>query len=371
MSERARRTVEIETLGRASTALVAAGATLDGGLAAPGPRPARAPATCCDGLDPRGALFLGCALDAGRRASGCGPAVRWSSRRARTCRSTPTARRSTPPTSCTTALATGYARHPRRPRLRLVAGTGARPGRARWPRPCTTTPSTTRSTSWCPDRRLVGVMGGHALERGTDGYADAARLGRALAGPAHVVATGGGPGAMEAANLGALPGRADDDDALDEALTLLADGAGVPPVGRRAGSRAAFDVRAPVARRAPTRWASRPGSTATSRRTCSPPRSRSTSRTRSARTCCCTSAPAGIVFLPGRGGTVQEVFQDACENYYADGRAVAPMVLVGAALLDRGAAGLAAAAGAGRGRPMESHVHLVDSVDEAADLLAR
>ena len=26
---------------------------------------------------------------------------------------------------------------------------------------------------------------------------------------------------------------------------------------------------------------------------------------------------AGIVFLPGAGGTVQEIFQDACENYYA------------------------------------------------------
>ena len=25
---------------------------------------------------------------------------------------------------------------------------------------------------------------------------------------------------------------------------------------------------------------------------------------------------AGIVFLPGEGGTVQEIFQDACENYY-------------------------------------------------------
>ena len=38
---------------------------------------------------------------------------------------------------------------------------------------------------------------------------------------------------------------------------------------------------------------------------------------------------AGIVFLPGAGGTVQEVFQDACENYYADESSVAPMVLVG------------------------------------------
>ena len=38
---------------------------------------------------------------------------------------------------------------------------------------------------------------------------------------------------------------------------------------------------------------------------------------------------AGIVFLPGAAGTVQEVFQDACENYYAAETSVAPMVLVG------------------------------------------
>ena len=40
-------------------------------------------------------------------------------------------------------------------------------------------------------------------------------------------------------------------------------------------------------------------------------------------------ASAGIVFLPGAAGTVQEVFQDACENYYAEPGARAPMVLVG------------------------------------------
>ena len=56
---------------------------------------------------------------------------------------------------------------------------------------------------------------------------------------------------------------------------------------------------------------------------------------------------AGVVFLPGRGGTVQEVFQDACENYYAEPAAVAPMVLVGVGLLDPRAAGVAAAAHAG------------------------
>ena len=52
---------------------------------------------------------------------------------------------------------------------------------------------------------------------------------------------------------------------------------------------------------------------------------------------------AGIVFLPGAGGTVQEVFQDACENYYADESSVAEMVLVGRDVLDRDPARLAAA----------------------------
>jgi hypothetical protein len=37
----------------------------------------------------------------------------------------------------------------------------------------------------------------------------------------------------------------------------------------------------------------------------------------------------GVIFLPGAAGTVQEIFQDACENYYAETELVAPMVLVG------------------------------------------
>ena len=69
-------------------------------------------------------------------------------------------------------------------------------------------------------RRVVGVMGGHAAERGTDGYRKAARLGRLLGRDA-TVATGGGPGAMEAANLGAWLSDHPGDD-LDSAITDLA-----------------------------------------------------------------------------------------------------------------------------------------------------
>ena len=80
---------------------------------------------------------------------------------------------------------------------------------------------------------------------------------------------------------------------------------------------------------------------------------------------------AGIVFLPGAAGTVQEIFQDACENYYAspDGRGADGARRAG--VLDHRPPGLAAAAVAGpRAGRWRTHIHLVDTVDEAVELVA-
>jgi hypothetical protein len=77
----------------------------------------------------------------------------------------------------------------------------------------------------------------------------------------------------------------------------------------------------------------------------------------------------GIVFLPGRAGTVQEVFQDACENYYADAGSVAPMVLVGVDHWTRDTPVWPLLQALAEGREMAGSVHLVDGVDEAVELL--
>jgi hypothetical protein len=79
---------------------------------------------------------------------------------------------------------------------------------------------------------------------------------------------------------------------------------------------------------------------------------------------------AGIVFLPGAGGTVQEVFQDGCENYYADESSLAPMVLVGREHWTRTLPAWPLLRALSRGRAMEEHVHLVDTVAEAAAVVA-
>ena len=219
--------------------------------------------------------------------------------------------------------------------------------------------------SWAQGRHLIGVMGGHALQRGEPGYAEAARLG-ALLGTSLVVATGGGPGAMEAANLGArLAGEPA--AALDDALALLAAVPSFEP---------SIDAWASTAREAIA-------GTPSARETLGiptwhyghePPNLFATAiakyvgnATREA--VLLEICAAGIVFLPGSGGTVQEIFQDACENYYADEVSVAPMVLVGREYWTESLPAWPLLRSLARGRAMESHVHLVATAGDAADLL--
>jgi predicted Rossmann-fold nucleotide-binding protein len=216
------------------------------------------------------------------------------------------------------------------------------------------------------DRRAVGVMGGHAVERGSAAYAEAARLGRDLARAGLTVATGGGPGAMEAANLGAYV-AGHDDGVLDEALAMLAT---VPTyrAATTAWARAAFAVR--------ERWS---GTESVGVPTWfyghEPPNAMATHVAKYFKNAVREDillhlCDAGIVFLPGRAGTVQEVFQDACENYYAADGDVAPMVLVGADHWTRELPAWPLLEALAADRTMAARVHLVDDVADAVAVLA-
>ncbi|HJX28297.1 MAG TPA: hypothetical protein VJ885_10310, partial [Thermoanaerobaculia bacterium] len=70
-------------------------------------------------------------------------------------------------------------------------------------------------------RRCVAIMGGHKLPRDHSMYQKIAALSRGFTRHGFLVASGGGPGAMEASHLGAALANAPD-EALAAALARLA-----------------------------------------------------------------------------------------------------------------------------------------------------
>jgi predicted Rossmann-fold nucleotide-binding protein len=221
-------------------------------------------------------------------------------------------------------------------------------------------------TEFVAGRSVVGVMGGHAIERGQPAYAEAARLGGALAEAGWTVATGGGPGAMEAANLGAaLAGT----DALPVALERLAATPSFRP-DVTAWARTAFTAVAGAARSerslgVPTWFYGH-----------EPPNPFCTRVAKYFRNAIredvlVNLCRGGIVFLPGAAGTLQEVFQAACDNYYSAPEAVAPMVLVGRDHWTRELPAWPLLSALAAGRPLAARLALVDGPEEVLAVLGQ
>ncbi|MFB6230653.1 MAG: LOG family protein [Salinibacter sp.] len=172
-----------------------------------------------------------------------------------------------------------------------------------------------------PDRRVVGIMGGHQLARDTDLYRRIARLAWRLARADFFVATGGGPGAMEASNLGAAlaqypPGTVD--DAVD---TLAA----APRYEDATYVDRALDVRERYLDRTeslavPTWFYGHEPSnlfaTHVAKYFANSIREDGL----------LAIAAYGVVYAPGSAGTIQEIFMDTAQNHYETFGPASPMV---------------------------------------------
>lgn len=186
----------------------------------------------------------------------------------------------------------------------------------------------------------AAIMGGHKEPRGSKAYAAVAEIARRLTREEYLMASGGGPGAMEATHLGALLAGEDkkvveeaiahlstrpslpasmniveQDGKVNEAIVKQVHGWAVPAVeilGR---------VQNPGVSLAVPTWhyghePLTPLATHVAKYFLNSIRE----------DVLLALAVNGIIFAPGRAGTLQEVFQDAAQNYYRGDGPFSPMI---------------------------------------------
>jgi len=212
------------------------------------------------------------------------------------------------------------------------------------------------------DRFPVAIMGGHAMSRDETGYELIARLAHRLADTGYTILSGGGPGAMEAAHLGAR--CVGSKIGIDEALDIIRAGAGGGGGGKDQTSDddgrlrfpfhnadVLFDAAGAVVPEEVERlhrWQAPAFELAV--RTAGeagpsigiptwlyghePPTPLATQHAKYFENSIREDgllgvATAGVVFAPGKAGTLQEIFQDAAQNYYTTfGDRFSPMVFL-------------------------------------------
>lgn len=173
-------------------------------------------------------------------------------------------------------------------------------------------------------KKVVAIMGGHGTPRTDPYYKKVVKLSRDLTQAGYFVASGGGPGTMEAANLGAwLAGV--DDAGLEEVFSVLAAAPVFTDPGYMQAAQSVIDLyphgQSSVA--VPTWFYGHEPTNLFSKHIA---KFFSNSIREDG---LLAIAEYGVVFAPGSAGTTQEIFMDATQNHYVTFDKVGPMVFLG------------------------------------------
>lgn len=219
-------------------------------------------------------------------------------------------------------------------------------------------------------RRVVAIMGGHSMLRGQPDYRSVAVLARELTLRGFFMVSGGGPGAMEATHLGAWFARRSEPE-LDAALALLAK---APSYKDPEWLSRAFEVRAAFPLRPEDVSACASLGIPTWHYGHEPPNAFATIIAKYFANSVreeglITIARGGIVYSPGSAGTIQEIFQDACQNHYNTVGVVSPMIFLGREFWTRTRPIYPLVAQLAQGHEYARYLRITDSVEEVIQTL--
>ena len=220
-------------------------------------------------------------------------------------------------------------------------------------------------------RKTVAIVGGHELPRDRPDYRSVAELAWTLTRRGYFCISGGGPGAMEATNLGAYfaTRRATD---LGAAIDHLAE---APRHDDTRWLSTAFEVRKHFPLTDPETCASvgvptwlyghekpNPFATHIAKYFSSSVREDGLG----------TVAQQGIVFAPGSAGTIQEIFEDACRNHYTpeEGRWT-PMIFLGEAYWTWKRPVFPMLTQLAAGHPYAQGIHVSDDARDVLEIIER
>ncbi len=250
--------------------------------------------------------------------------------------------------------------------------------------------ATTRWLATYGPASVVGVMGGHAELRGSVSYRLTAALGWRLARAGRLVVTGGGPGVMEAANLGSYLSTSPP-DTLTDAIELLATApdfhdhdaytAAALAVRAKFGGQPKFGGQEFGGQEAAGQggdWATHGGLSIPTWLYGHEPANLFAGRIAKyfsnaiREDTILRLARGGLVFAAGRAGTVQEVFQAATKTFYRTDGGSGPYVFLDATFWANGVPELLRSLLSGTPSGDQSGlVHVTDDVDQAVRLLTQ
>jgi len=220
-------------------------------------------------------------------------------------------------------------------------------------------------------KNVVAIMGGHAIKRNKKEFEDVVNLSKILTEHGFILASGGGPGAMEATHFGAwFSGR--NNAELSNGLDIVSKHPDYKEKYEWIISAMEIkekypllptDGKLPESLGIPT-WVYGH----------EPPTIFATHIAKyfanSVREDGLLAiAHHGVVFTPGSAGTVQEIFQDGAQNHYRTSGVISPMVFLGKKFWSENLPAYDLLLRVSKGRDYEKMITITDSVDTAVEFI--